>query len=119
MCQKNRDQAVDSIIRYLPARPTMADSIIGLCEIELYLPGVTSLKEKRGIIKSILARTHNTFNVSTAEIAHHDTWQSAKIAIVTVSNSAPHTRETLQNVMRWIESHFPEALITRHKTELL
>lgn len=97
----------------------MTDSIVGLCEIEFYLPGITSLKEKRGIIKSILARSRNTFNVATAEVAHLDKWQSAKIAITTVSNSAPHTREVLQNVARWIEEQFPEALVTRHKFEIL
>src|SRR5262245_23473552 len=97
----------------------MADSIIGLCEIEFYLPGVTSLKEKRGILKSMLAKVRNVFNVSSAEIDHQDKWQSARIALVTVSNSAPHSRERIQAAVRWIEENFPDALITRHKTEIL
>jgi uncharacterized protein len=97
----------------------MADSIVGLCEIEFYLPGITSLKEKRGILKSMLARVRNTFNVASAEIAHQDKWQSAKIALVTVSNSAPHVREMMQAAMRWIEENFPEALITRHHMDIL
>jgi hypothetical protein len=97
----------------------MSDTIVGLCEIELYLPGVTSLKEKRGIIKSMLARIRNTFNVSAAEVAHLDKWQSAKIAVASVSNSAPHTRQMLQTVMQWLEEHFPDAIITRHNTEVL
>lgn len=97
----------------------MADSIVGLCEIEFYLPGVSSLKEKRGILKSILARVRNTFNVASAEVAHQDKWQSAKIALVSVSNSAPHERELMQAVMRWIEENYPDAIITRHKVEIL
>jgi uncharacterized protein len=96
----------------------MADSILGITEIELFLPVSTSLKEKRSTIKSMLTRVRQTFNVTAAEVAYLDKWQTAKIAIAAVSNSAPHVRETLQNVQRWIEAHYPEAVITRAKTEL-
>ncbi|MGQ9887917.1 MAG: DUF503 domain-containing protein [Aggregatilineales bacterium] len=93
--------------------------IVGTCQIELYLPGVSSLKEKRGIVKSLLARLHNTFNVAAAEIDHHDLWQSALIGIAAVSNSTKHTDQLLQNVLTWIEANFPDALITRHEIRLL
>jgi hypothetical protein len=96
----------------------MADSIIAVCEIEFFLPHSTSLKEKRSTIKSMVTRVRQTFNVAAAEVAYLDKWQTAKIALVAVSNSAPHVRETLQEVQRWIENHYPEALITRAKTEL-
>jgi uncharacterized protein len=59
----------------------MKSPIIGTCTLELYLAGVTSLKEKRSILKSLLARLHNTFNLSAAEIDANDRWQSAVIAI--------------------------------------
>jgi hypothetical protein len=37
--------------------------IIGVCTIELHLPGVGSLKQKRSIMKPLLARLHNSFNI--------------------------------------------------------
>jgi hypothetical protein len=43
--------------------------VIGTCTIELHIPGNGSLKGKRQVIKSIIARVHNEFNVSIAEVA--------------------------------------------------
>ncbi|MFB0538399.1 MAG: DUF503 family protein [Anaerolineae bacterium] len=38
--------------------------VIGTCTIELHIPGNGSLKGKHRVIKSIIARVHNEFNVS-------------------------------------------------------
>ncbi len=94
-------------------------SKIGFCEVDLYLPGVMSLKEKRGLIKSMLAKMRQTFNVSAAEVEHHDTWQSARIAISTVSNSSKRSHQTLQKVIKWMERRYPDALISDHFTEII
>jgi len=97
----------------------MSAAIVGLCEIEFYLSDVSSLKEKRGILKSMLIKLRNAFNVSTAEVAHHDTWQSAGIAVVCVTNSSRHAQQTLQAVVSWIEENYPQAMITQQNTEIL
>jgi uncharacterized protein YlxP (DUF503 family) len=82
------------------------------------LPGVASLKEKRSILKSMLARIHNTFNVSAAETDHHDLWQSAEIGIAVVSNSNMHNHQVLTQIVDWIETHY-DIIITRHEIETL
>lgn len=92
--------------------------IVGICRIELYLPGVSSLKEKRGVLKSLLARLHNTFNVSAAEVDHQDLWQSAQIGIAIVTNSTAHADQIFRSLLEWIETHYPDALITRHEIDL-
>ncbi|MBR0464266.1 MAG: DUF503 domain-containing protein [Clostridia bacterium] len=46
-----------------------------------------SLKEKRMIVKSLVARLQNTFHVSAAEIAEQDTHQ---IIVVGVAAIVPH-----------------------------
>lgn len=97
----------------------MSHAAIGLCMLEFHLPGVASLKEKRSIVKSMLARLHNTFNVAAAEIDHLDKWQSAVIAVTSVSNSGSHTNEVLDKVIDWIESHYPDALIVHQSIEIL
>lgn len=97
----------------------MTDTKIGLCEVEFYLADVRSLKEKRGILKSMLAKMRNEFNVANAEVGNHDIWQSAKIAITTVSNSTSHLHSSLQNVINWIESHYPEAMIVKQRIEII
>lgn len=97
----------------------MKNAIVGLCEMELHLPAVNSLKEKRSIIKPLLRRLPQKFNVACAEIDHHDVWQSAGIAIVCVSNSSRHVRDMLQSSIDWLESNFPDVLITNQKIEVL
>lgn len=97
----------------------MANAIIGLCTIELHLPGLTSLKAKRGILKSMQSRLRKSFNVSVAEIDHQDVWQSAVIAIVSVSNSSTYNYQVIHKVIHWIEENYPDALIVGEDIEIL
>lgn len=92
--------------------------IVGTCTIELYLPGVSSLKEKRSIIKSMLARMHNTFNVSAAEVDFHDVWQSSLIGVAVVTNATAHADSVLDSVIKWIETHYPDTQIVRTQLDL-
>jgi uncharacterized protein YlxP (DUF503 family) len=93
--------------------------VIGVCRIELHLPGLGSLKQKRSVIKPLLARLHNTFNVSAAEIDQQDTWQSAVIAVALVTNSTPHAQQVLNGILQWIETNMPHVYIVRHEIEIL
>jgi hypothetical protein len=93
--------------------------IVGTCTIELHLPDATSLKDKRSTVKSVLARVHNTFNVSAAEVDHLDLWQSAVIGVAIVSNSTIHNQQVLNNVLKWIEDNYPQILIVKSKVELI
>jgi uncharacterized protein len=97
----------------------MPNAIIGLCTIKFHLPGTSSLKEKRSILKSMLARLHNTFNVSAAEVDQHDVWQSAVIAVASVSNSTSHANQIISNILNWIEANYPDALIVQQDIEIL
>lgn len=95
------------------------DALVGLCTVTFYLPGVTSLKGKRRIVKSLIARMRNSYNVSCAEIAKLDKWQSAVIAFSCVSNSESHLNNTMDTILRWMESTYPDAMITDHVVEIL
>ncbi|MBZ0298239.1 MAG: DUF503 domain-containing protein [Anaerolineae bacterium] len=93
--------------------------IIGACELELYLPEAGSLKGKRSVIKSLLARVRNVFNVSAAEVGHQDLWQSATLGIVTVTNSSVHADQTLTHVIHWIEDQYPQVMIVNQSLEII
>jgi uncharacterized protein YlxP (DUF503 family) len=92
---------------------------VGVCIIELHLPSVTSLKEKRGILKALLARLHREFNVSAAEVALHDVWQSASIALAIVSTSAAHANNLLENALGWLEHNRPDLDMVAHSIEIV
>ena len=78
--------------------------VIGLLEIELHLPESHSLKDKRQPLRSILSRVRQRHNVSVAEIAHHDDWQRAGIAVVGVNTERVPMERTLDEIRREIES---------------
>jgi uncharacterized protein YlxP (DUF503 family) len=93
--------------------------VIGACTLDLYLPGVTSLKEKRGVLKSLMARLHREFNVSCAEVDHQDVWQSARLGVVIVSNDGAHVQRALDGVVRWVERNRPDVTIVDYNVEVI
>jgi len=93
--------------------------IIGACVIDLHLPGNASLKGKRSILKPLLLRLRKEFNVSAAEVDHHDVWQSARIALVSVSTDASHVQGLLERAVRWIENHHPDVHVVDWEIEVL
>ena len=92
---------------------------IGLLTLHLFLPGCTSLKHKRSILKPILARLHREFNISAAEIARQDMWQEAVLACALVSNEAAFTQRALQQVIQLTERNWPDINILDHKIDLI
>ncbi|MHC4423566.1 MAG: DUF503 domain-containing protein [Planctomycetota bacterium] len=60
--------------------------IVGVMRAQLHLQAIRSLKEKRGIVKSVIGRLKSRFNISIAEVDHQDNKNSAVIAMTTVSN---------------------------------
>src|SRR5260221_45468 len=92
---------------------------IGACTIELNLPGIDSLKAKRSVLKSLIARLHKEFNVSAAEVDFHDVWQATTLGVVTITTSAVHAQNLLNNLVTWIESHRPDVDVIDHYVELI
>jgi uncharacterized protein YlxP (DUF503 family) len=54
--------------------------VVGLCLVDIHIPENSSLKGKRQVMKRILERVKNRFNVSIAEVDDNDLWQRGKIA---------------------------------------
>jgi uncharacterized protein YlxP (DUF503 family) len=93
--------------------------IVGVSQITLHLPACHSLKDKRQIIKSVIARVRNQFEVAIAEIDEHDRWQIARLGISCVSNSSQHADEILSHVRRYIEETRPDVVVTNTDTEII
>ena len=62
--------------------------IVGVMTAQLSMQGVTSLKGKRSIVKSLIGRLKSRFNISISEVDHQDSKASAIIAIAIVTNDA-------------------------------
>lgn len=85
---------------------------VGACRVRLHLPTSHSLKDKRQVVKSVLARLRDHFEVAAAEVDDQDVWQVATLGISCVSNDSAHIRELLDNAVRYIEESRPDAEIT-------
>ena len=92
--------------------------IVGTLLVELRLPGNHSLKGKRQVVKSLIARLHNRYNVAAAEVENNDRWQVATLGVACVSNSAPHANEILESVVSFIESDRLDLEITDYAIEV-
>ncbi|WP_373896048.1 DUF503 domain-containing protein [Virgibacillus natechei] len=74
-------------------------------EVECMMYDGHSLKAKRSIIKRLLAKLRNNFNVATTELDYHDLWQRTKLGIVTISTSDTHAEQIIQEVLRVIDTY--------------
>ena len=61
--------------------------LVGVVKLNLRIPGCRSLKEKRKVVKSMVGRIRNHFNVSAAEVGANDIHQRAEIGFALIGNS--------------------------------
>jgi uncharacterized protein YlxP (DUF503 family) len=87
--------------------------------IHLHLPACSSLKEKRGRIKPLIARLHREFNVSVAEIDLQDKWQETVIVCAMVGNERGHLESALQTVRKWVEDHWTDGDVVEQRLQII
>lgn len=87
----------------------------GILKIDIIIQSSGSLKDKRRIIRSVIQRLRNRYNVSVSEVGGNDKWQSASLGISTVSNSKPLIDETMDAVIRFIENDGQIEITKYHK----
>lgn len=79
--------------------------IIAVISFRLYAPWVHSLKEKRMIVRSMIAKLQNRFHVSAAEIEEQDTHQ---IIVIGVAAIVPHQAiadSLMDEISRFVEEN--------------
>ena len=91
----------------------------GVCKLQLHIPENQSLKEKRRIVKSIITKLRNQYNISIAEVDDHDLWQLTTLGISCVSNNGQHIDETITKVINFISQNYPELEIVSQEIEII
>lgn len=87
--------------------------VVGCGTITFRLSDCHSLKEKRKIIKSIIARVRSRFNVAMAEVALNDVHQRAILGVAVVGNAQNTINSALDNIIEFIENmHLAEIIDT-------
>ncbi len=87
-------------------------------EVEFKIEDSRSLKDKRRVVKSLINRTRNNFNVSIAEIDNNDMLNLAKIGLSFVSNSSRFVDKTFDKVIAFWENNFNIEIINLRRNLL-
>lgn len=90
---------------------------VGVCRLKVHIPGSRSLKDKRSVVKSLIARLQKQFNLSIAEVDDHDLWQMATIGMACVSNHNYRVDEVISAAISLIERDFPAVEIVEKDIE--
>lgn len=92
--------------------------VVGICQIDLVIHDNHSLKGKRQVLKTIMEKVKNRFNVSIAEVADNDVWQRSQIGLSVVANDSRHVNSVLDKTLNFIEGlHVAE--IIDHRIEIV
>ncbi|MEA2432608.1 MAG: uncharacterized protein QOG54_65 [Actinomycetota bacterium] len=75
---------------------------VGIARYELFIPASGSLKDKRQVLRSVIAAVRNKFPVAVAEVDHQNLWQRAALGVSCVSSTTGQCRQVLQEVERTI-----------------
>ncbi len=92
---------------------------LGVCRIKIRLPENQSLKDKRKVLKSVISRVRNSYNVAIAEVDDQDTWQLATLGIACVSNDAQQNNKVLSKVVDFISQSRLDIEILDYEIEII
>jgi uncharacterized protein YlxP (DUF503 family) len=77
--------------------------LVALARFDLRIPACASLKEKRHVVKTLSNAIRSTFNVSVAEVDHHDLWQRTALAVAVAAGEGYHAKRVLHEVEKLVE----------------
>ena len=83
------------------------------------MPENQSLKDKRKVLKSVISRVRNSYNVAIAEVDDQDTWQLATLGIACVSNDAQQNNKVLSKVVDFISQSRLDMEILDYEIEII
>jgi hypothetical protein len=85
--------------------------IVGLLTLDLHIPEANSLKSKRMVIKSLIQKIKNKFNVSVAEVDAQNLWQRSIIGIAYVSNETVMINRVFEKIRTQVNNTHSVELI--------
>jgi uncharacterized protein len=88
---------------------------IGWLEFDLLLGDVHSLKDKRSVIRPIVAELQRKFAISAAETGSHDLHRRATIGIAVVSGERAHVVDVLDEAERLVAARPETQLLSTRR----
>ena len=93
-------------IKALKGKGEKVSMIVKTLELEIYIARSMSLKDKRGILKSMIQKLRQKVNVSVAELDHLDDFRQASLGVAFVSNDQGYADKVLDKCLNFIETNY-------------
>jgi uncharacterized protein YlxP (DUF503 family) len=90
---------------------------LGSLSLDLLLGDVHSLKQKRSVVRPIVAELRRRFEVSAAETGHLDLHRRAEVGVALAAADATHAREVLDACERLVAAR-PEVDVLSARTRV-
>jgi uncharacterized protein YlxP (DUF503 family) len=87
--------------------------------ITLRLPESGSLKDKRQVVRSVMQRVRNKFQVAMAEVAESDAWQIAVLGAACVSNDRRHAESILNEIVEFVRDNRLDAEVINIESDVI
>lgn len=89
-----------------------------LMRVTLRASWVHSLKEKRMVVKSIVQKLKNKFNISVAEVDEQDVHNTIVIGIAGICANSAQSDSTMENIITFIECNTDAEIINIEKEDI-
>lgn len=89
---------------------------VGTLELDVLLGDVHSLKDKRALVRPVLADLRRQFDVAVAEVGHQDLHRRAILGVAVVSRDAAHCTDVLDSCERFVAARPELDLLSAHRT---
>jgi uncharacterized protein YlxP (DUF503 family) len=99
------------------ASPTVASmsAWVGVVEFDLLLGEVFSLKQKRSVVRPLIAELKRAYAVSVAEVSHQELHRRAGVAVAVVAGDPAHVTEVLDTIERQVSGHPEFSLVSARR----
>ncbi|UCB56606.1 MAG: DUF503 domain-containing protein [Candidatus Omnitrophota bacterium] len=91
--------------------------VIGVLELDLFIPEANSLKTKRQALKGLKDKIRRKFNVSVAETDNLDKWQRQTLAVACINSDRRFLNSVLSKIVDLVETHRSVELL-KHTIEM-
>jgi len=92
---------------------------VGALTLDVLLGDIRSLKQKRSVVRPLIAEVHRRFpGVAVGETGHQDLYRRAEIGIAVVSSTAANARQVLDACERFVAGR-PEIELLAARQRLL
>ncbi|HXZ64828.1 MAG TPA: DUF503 domain-containing protein [Streptosporangiaceae bacterium] len=92
---------------------------VGALTLDVLLGDIRSLKQKRAVVRPLIAEVHRRFpGVAVGETGHQDLYRRAEIGIAVVSSTAANARQVLDACERFVAGR-PEIELLAARQRLL